>query len=198
MTKTPFMPDWRRPSGKSTGRPIITLLVIMKQRSMLLLSAVVAILALVPANLGRAGDTVPESRAWHTSVKVVYLDLGISSFARLGANSVLSSTLPHVGVSTANQVTIDRGACTATIKDLVGQFETLEPANVEPSIDVRVVFIFTRVDGLSVLLAADSGGQFEWANIKHKLPTLEQRKALWRTLPHEVVAEYPGPLKETK
>ncbi len=122
----------------------------------------------------------------------------MSSFARLSAHNILSSTLPSTGISAANQIEIENGACTATITELVKQFDTLEPANIEPSIDVRIVFIFTRVDGLSVLLAADSGGQFEWANIKHKLPTLEQRKALWRTLPHEVVEEYPGPLREQK
>jgi len=169
----------------------------MKQKSLFLISAAVIVFAAVTANLGRGWDTVPESRAWHRGVKVVYQDLGMESFAGLGAYDILNSTLPG-SYSPPNQLNIESGACNATIIELVGQFSILEPATVKPSIDVRVVFIFTRVDGLAVLLAADCSGQFEWANIKHKIPTLEQRKALWRTLPHEVVAEYPGPLKEPK
>lgn len=165
----------------------------MKQKYMILIGAIIAL----TTNLCRGVDTVPESRAWHRRVKVVYLNLGITSFAPLSAHDVLASTLPSAGDG-ANQVNIESGACNATITEIVKQFTFLEPATTKRSIDVRVVFIFTRVDGFSVLLSADCSGQFEWVNIKHKLPDLEQRKALWATLPHEVIVKYPGPLSEQK
>jgi|GEM_PF-6240017 len=148
------------------------------------------------AGSGWGGDTEPISLAWQSSFKIVYMDPGTESPVRISANSILASTLPRLSARRPNVVNIESGPGIATITKLVTRLNTLEPADVDPSLDVRVLFVFTRVDGYSAILAADSSGQFEWANIKHELPTLEQRKALWRALPYEVVTEYPGPLRQ--
>ena len=168
----------------------------MKQSRARFIGQAAAAIVLAASTLGRAGDTEPLSMAWHRSVKVVYEDLGSRSPVRLSAKNILEAMLPRLSGRKSNVVNIESGACTKAVTEIVKQLKTLDPADVDPSFDVRVVFIFTRVDGYSVLLSADSAGQFEWANIKHKLPTLEQRKALWRTLPYEVVKEYPGPIEE--
>ena len=161
-------------------------------------AACVALIVIMSNNWGRTWDTAPISSAWHRDVKIVYLDLGMSSAVRLDTQNILSSTLPGLRGAIPNQINIQSGSCTSAITEIVQQFDALEPKSTKASIDVRVVFIFTRVDGFSVLLAADSAGNFEWANIKRALPTLEQRKSLWKALPFEVVAKHPGPLEEEK
>ena len=168
----------------------------MKQSRARFIGQAAAAIVLAASTLGRAGDTEPLSMAWHRSVKVVYENLASRSPVRLSTKNILEAMLPGLSGRQPNVVNIEDGACRPALAEIVKQFKTLEPADVDPSIDVRVVFIFTRVDGYSVLLSADRAGQFEWANIKHKLPTLEQRKALWQTLPYEVVKEFPGPLEE--
>jgi len=156
------------------------------------------IFLLVTAELGMGGDTEPISLAWQRSFKIVYMDPGTESPVRISAKSILAATLPTLSSRRPNVMNIESGPGIAAITELVKKLNTWEPADVDPSLDVRVVFVFTRVDGYSAILAANSSGQFEWANIKHELPTLEQRKALWRALPYEVVTEYPGPLRQKR
>lgn len=168
----------------------------MKTAQNFILGALLTVLVSSTSMSVRGWDTVPVSMAWQRSVKIVYLEFGASSFVRLSPRDVLETTMPRLRGSLPNRIEIQSGACTQAVTEIVGTFGDLVPDDITSSIDVRVVYIFTRVDGFSVMLCADTSGQFEWVNIKRDLPTLEQRKALWQALPHEVVALYPGPLKE--